>query len=91
MTETLARISESVPNDAAEVDRLAEIKAEFAKVLTLLEEATAPMLRHYAQLRVLHGLRDIRKSTEQLRVDRLCRRSTPTPRCWPLSDEGRKP
>jgi hypothetical protein len=91
MAETLARISRSVPSDAAEVDRLAEIKAEFAKVLTLLEEATAPTLRHFAQLRVLHGLRDIRKSTEQLRWIGFAVDRRQYPDAVPLPDDGRKP
>jgi hypothetical protein len=91
MAETSARISGSLPSEAADVDRLAEIKTEFARVLTLLEEAAPPMLSRSAQLRVLHGLSDIRKSVEQLRWIGFAADRRGGAEVVALRDEARKP
>jgi hypothetical protein len=47
-------------------DRLAEIRTEFDKLLTILQGVEPAMLRRSAELRVLQDLRDITKSIKQL-------------------------
>ena len=48
-------------------DRLAEIRAEFDKLLTFLQGLEPPLLRQSAELRVLQELRDVTKWVEPLR------------------------
>jgi len=47
-------------------DRLAEIRTEFEKILTLLEDVKPALLRRSAELRVLQDLREITKSIEPM-------------------------
>ena len=48
-------------------DRLAEIRTEFEKILTLLEDVKPALLRRSAELRVLQDLREITRSIEHMR------------------------